>query len=227
MKNMDQATALVPFGKYKGQPVEVMQMDTAYCDWLSKQSWFREQYGNVYNQVIINNFTEPTETPEHNRLQAKFLDDDFVFRFVASKILPVFLKRNKLEKQSLLQNPEYKDRFSDIDVDPQIKIKKVEFEVNGWDVCVGINYREICNMPCHHGIMDGETQVLFEIKPCIGDDFPAILRQIKQNSKRTSAYGFKVCVVDQFTAVGATYEQVQKMFNLSGISLFMFSDFEE
>ena len=88
MRNCEKDMQLVPFGKYKGQPVEVMQMDTAYCDWLSKQSWFREQYSNVYNQVIINNFTEPTETPEHNRLQMRFLDEAFISRFVSKKLLP-------------------------------------------------------------------------------------------------------------------------------------------
>lgn len=81
MKEIDFNKQLVPFGKYKGQPVSVMQNDTQYCDWLATQDWFRERYANVYNQVIINNFTEPTETPEHNRLQMKFLDDDFLRMF--------------------------------------------------------------------------------------------------------------------------------------------------
>src|ERR1700724_2632052 len=26
---------IVPFGKFKGQPVEAMAQDTAYCDWLA------------------------------------------------------------------------------------------------------------------------------------------------------------------------------------------------
>ena len=77
MKNMDNSMRLVPFGKYKGQPVEVMQMDTGYCEWLSTQDWFRERYANVYQQVIINNFTEASETPEHNKLQMLFLDKEF------------------------------------------------------------------------------------------------------------------------------------------------------
>lgn len=37
MKPFDMNTQLVPFGKYKGQPMEVMQMDKKYCDWLSNR----------------------------------------------------------------------------------------------------------------------------------------------------------------------------------------------
>src|SRR5262245_23110071 len=40
------------------------------------QAWFRERYGNVYT-LIVNNFSEPSETPEHNALQARFLEDGF------------------------------------------------------------------------------------------------------------------------------------------------------
>ena len=87
MRNCGKDMQLVPFGKYKGQPVEVMQMDTRYCEWLATQDWFREQYGNVYNQVIINNFTEASETPEHNKLQMLFLDKDFYRKIEAA--LPV------------------------------------------------------------------------------------------------------------------------------------------
>ena len=84
MKNMDNSMRLVPFGKYKGQPVEVMQMDTGYCEWLSTQDWFRERYANVYQQVIINNFTEASETPEHNKLQMLFLDKEFYKKIEAA-----------------------------------------------------------------------------------------------------------------------------------------------
>lgn len=69
------ASEVVPFGKYKGQPVEAMVGDQQYIDWLMGQSWFRERYQGIYT-LIINNFQEPSETPEHNALQARFLNDD-------------------------------------------------------------------------------------------------------------------------------------------------------
>jgi hypothetical protein len=74
-------TNIVPFGKYRGQPVEALAADRDYCDWLMGQAWFHERYGNVYT-LIANNFAEPSETPEHNALQARFLDQDFCRRLL-------------------------------------------------------------------------------------------------------------------------------------------------
>lgn len=70
------ASEVIPFGKYKGQPVEAMAADQQYIEWLMGQSWFRDRYQNIYT-LVVNNFTEPSETPEHNALQTRFLDAPF------------------------------------------------------------------------------------------------------------------------------------------------------
>lgn len=72
----DDDDKIIPIGKYKGQRVEVLQSDPSYADWLTAQAWFRERYAGLF-QIIVNNFREPAETPEHNRLQARFLDPAF------------------------------------------------------------------------------------------------------------------------------------------------------
>ena len=64
---------LIPFGKYKGKPVEILANDKEYRNWLLAQSWFKEGNLTLYN-VIINNFREPENTPEHNKMQIKFLN---------------------------------------------------------------------------------------------------------------------------------------------------------
>ena len=61
--------AVVPFGKYKGQPMEQLAADPEYCEWLSGQSLVVERYAHIHT-LIINNFGDPSETPEHNRLQS-------------------------------------------------------------------------------------------------------------------------------------------------------------
>jgi hypothetical protein len=61
-------------GEYRGQPIETLAADRGYCDWLMSQAWFRERYGAFYT-FIINNFSEPSDTSEHNVLQTRFLDD--------------------------------------------------------------------------------------------------------------------------------------------------------
>jgi uncharacterized protein (DUF3820 family) len=73
---------IVPFGKYKGRLLEeVLADDPAYIEWLTGQDWFRTKF-TVLHQVIINRGAEPEETPEHNAMQVKFLDDEFCLRFL-------------------------------------------------------------------------------------------------------------------------------------------------
>jgi uncharacterized protein (DUF3820 family) len=80
---MSEAQAIVPFGKYRGQPIEVLRADQQYVDWLMAQDWFRERNPSLY-QIIINNFQEPSETPEHNTLQVRFLDEKFRLAFLTA-----------------------------------------------------------------------------------------------------------------------------------------------
>ena len=50
---------VVPFGKYRGQPIEVLRQDQDYLNWLAAQDWFRKQYAALYAMLVA----EPTETP--------------------------------------------------------------------------------------------------------------------------------------------------------------------
>jgi uncharacterized protein (DUF3820 family) len=78
----DDAPKIIPFGKYRGRLLdEVLADDPAYLQWLAGQDWFRAKF-NILHQVIINRGAEPEETPDHNAMQVKFLDDDFCLRFL-------------------------------------------------------------------------------------------------------------------------------------------------
>ncbi len=63
---------LVPFGKYKGQPVEALRADQAYADWLVAQDWFRERYQPIY-QFIINNFSRAGRNARAQRVAGAVL----------------------------------------------------------------------------------------------------------------------------------------------------------
>jgi hypothetical protein len=78
----EMSAELIPFGKYKGQPLEAIQSDKQYIDWLLAQSWFKEKHEDIYT-IIINNFQEPADTPLHNAMQMKFLNDDYVINLLS------------------------------------------------------------------------------------------------------------------------------------------------
>jgi hypothetical protein len=66
----------------------------------------------------------------------------------------------------------------------------------------------------------GKRNLRIEIKPAMGDDFPAVMRQMK-----ASACGLLYLV--EYTGTGATLDQVKKMFEASGMAIFMHADFEQ
>jgi hypothetical protein len=74
---MNKQNEIIPIGKYKGQPIGVLRSDPDYCDWLLAQDWMQSKYPQL-RTIIINNFGEASETPEHNALQARFLDEAII-----------------------------------------------------------------------------------------------------------------------------------------------------
>lgn len=68
---MDQK--IVPFGKYKGRSVDELTADQDYVNWLLAQPWFEQRFSYIH-KIVIHDHGEPADTPEHNAMQALFLD---------------------------------------------------------------------------------------------------------------------------------------------------------
>ena len=249
---MKSPTELMPFGKYEGQPIEVLRSNPGYCQWLTAQAWFREKHAPIY-QLIINNFVEPNETPEHNRLQTRFLDKEFCLHLlralgwmpIADKDGLIRSTQQKLEearsqlakcstsyddygrKKTLEGNiGEYESfltHYPEID-SSNIKISN-EFEYAGWDVKIKASLPFAEAMWRYKGLSDRiyKTTCSVEIKSEISDDYPAILRQMKANEQTYKA-DYRVLVFDNFSAAGATLEQVKQIFSSSGFYVLCFSD---
>lgn len=209
---------IVPFGKYKGQPVEAMAEDKSYCEWLSQQDWFRSQYTAIHT-LIINNFSEPTETPEHNALQAKFTDKEWVLKFGVAivggyenqkKRFENTLRRYALErdKENFKSLGLYKDT-NGLDIN---KIS-VEYEKDGADVEVSFGWPS--QIPTAR----------VECKPSLGDDYPAVLRQMKANNRNYWASVPVLLLGDGgYCGAGATFDQVVEIFAASKIKIIKISD---
>jgi len=210
----DQPANIVPFGKYKGRLVEELLVDDpAYLQWLSQQDWFRAKFAVLY-QVIINRGGEPQETPEHNALQVKFLDEDFRERFMRCLV-------------------------PDLSYTPA---SEAEFEVNGVDVVLktDLERHEIPSSKrsiFHYFTVtaDGDerpvtqdfdyykrliwAELRIELKPTVGDDYPAVLRQMKANESR-------VLLLRDYVGTGATQEQFIATFATAGKRVVFLHDVE-
>ena len=191
---------LVPFGKHKGKPLNALLDDREYLDWVLEQPWFRQKYGNIY-QIVINNGQEPSETPEHNLMQAQYLNKQYAY----SVIHPVLLKCAPGQS-------EY--RLSAIDFEPE----------GGGDVGI------IASWDKHHPLGDyvfRQATVIIELKPAMGDDYPAVLRTMKRiganRSGSKDVFIIKLLVVRNYSGA-INREQLVQIFNLSNIHVVFESD---
>lgn len=236
---------VVPFGKHKGRPIdEVIATDPQYLQWLVTQGWFREKFPVLY-QVVINVGGEPSETPEHNALQVRFLEDDFCFAFITAigwrHRIEKHLESSRIERLGSLKGEiadlqtaieKYKDMESSYYYrDCQTKLAKARADHAIYETPVGpirYTYRRIFETrgidivlsvgafaPAYHEAtsrLGTSEHFTIELKPSLGDDYPAVLRQMKRNEST-------VLVFDQFTADGATLDQVVRTFATAGISI--------
>jgi hypothetical protein len=113
------------------------------------------------------------------------------------------------------------------------KASKPVFEDGGWDVTFHVKWqgcavhhyrfgeflgpleREIC---AHD---QGEARIAIECKPTIGDDFPSVLRQVKNHK---GDFTHRIVMVGSYTGQGGTFEQVKEMFSASGFKLVMLGE---
>jgi len=191
-----------PFGKYKGQPLEVVLQDEAYVEWLTSQDWFRDRFPSLH--TIIINQQEPQETPEHNRLQALFLDEGFRRRFC----------------ERIAYCPE--DQVYD----------SVLFEHHGVDVVMdfrcGTNlfgeYRE------RIGVAIEVKPSMGDDYPNVLRQIGRYKLKLSHHHHRRS-YRYEIfdgarwaLLLDQWTGTGVTQEQMVEIFKLSGVRVVFLKD---
>lgn len=73
----DASAIVVPFGKHKGTTVaELLARDPQYAEWLLGQGWLAERFAELHSAIITRG-AGTDDTPEHNAIQARFLDATF------------------------------------------------------------------------------------------------------------------------------------------------------
>lgn len=249
---------VIPIGKYKGRTVEeILVADPNYLEWLSAQPWFRAQYVAIH-QTIINRGAENQETPEHNSIQVKFLNDDFCVRCwlvtdpsgkeKVRDVLDDIRKENLnlaaaalkyINENEYKLEQEEKPTITEIAAKLSVPIKEATFgiydrtfEHRGVDVHFKIFARSALHdnklivdqyrPPSHlrwYPTRDigWKKELSIEIKPTIGDDYPAVLRQMRRTNSNT-------LVVGSYTGQGATQEQFVATMESAGIKVVFLAD---
>ena len=133
-READPTTDLVPFGKYRGRPVTDLIADRSYVEWLLAQSWFADRQRPIYNLIIGSGGPEPQDTPEHNAMQARYLDEApclaIARQFLGSE-------QSWRSKEVRYRDKNLTDRQQANLVDDAkyaMVVDNIRFEVDGWDV---------------------------------------------------------------------------------------------
>jgi hypothetical protein len=271
------AVQAVPFGKYKNQPYEVLLADAGYAMYLLGSMYAKLQSQHpMLLAFLVSRYGLPDSTPEHNRLQNRFLDESFAIRFAmtASPLLSQRLAElqtidlakswTAYVRRELTTEKERSDRRQRWDAPsrmPELRddlmrqasrlsfvpftgtlegatwLKPVarvelEFEKEGADVAyrvTGGGY-VVTAVPVNLGGNEVDEEKLItsygvnfpfrvEVKPIVGDDYPAILRAMKTVKTRQ-------LLVGEYAGAGATWDEMVKVFELSGITAVLLDDVE-
>jgi len=180
-----QSLPIVPFGKYKGQPITTLLNDTKYLEWCKQQEWF-QKFPIVYNICVNQTITttnQTSKTPEHNNLQNLFLNNENVEKIV--KIMNKNFKYKKNLECWGTNKVEFEGIFNWDVIIPDIVYTKSKCKCN-WE----LKEEDSC-CDCGEGYEDNDEDyynrpnIYIEIKPCLGDDYPSVLRKMKNQIELT------------------------------------------
>lgn len=250
---------IIPFGKYKGEDITKLFADQQYLKWCQDQPWFKEKYSNIYNIVVNQTIVKGgvgDKTPEHNRIQNLFLDTEVCVKLLQSgstytrtdcgKYYSTSVEYEICEQctlcdihRKLLKYQYSNDYISEteynqisecvkctqcvkcIHTERKYWIKpKVEFEgIYNWDIII----------KC-----DRHYTKLIEVKPLLGDDYPNVLRKMKNQIKLTEhnkhssrIYDISpILLINNFNSVNTSKADLIKIFAQSDISIIFLSDLD-
>ena len=97
----------------------------------------------------------------------------------------------------------------------EVNAASAKFEVSGFDAVIRTNI----NGP-------GWTSVAVEIKPQLGDDYPAVIRQITAARRMRDLATYYVLLIESYHGVGASLDAVREICKRSGIALVLLGELQ-
>lgn len=257
---------IIPFGKHKGTTVaEVLATDPQYAEWVLGQAWFAERFAELH-AALLSRGAASDDTPEHNAIQARFLDPLFRAAFVLCVKGPEALQQREKARQNELEirqtrlheyervlverrgRVEYYRRSGvtmagrDLLGEAETKLREIEqtlansrkhaeatpvvvafgsspvFERRGVDVALWWWFTVAEREQRQPGSARSfEDPLGIEIKPSLGDDFPAVMRQMERLDGPVTRSGAELgrwvryLVIDRFSG-SLPLDTVREMF---------------
>lgn len=245
-KRTEPSAIVIPFGKHKGATVaELLARDPAYADWVTAQGWVAERFAELH-AAILSRGAGTDDTPEHNTLQARFLNAGFretVIRMIVgnSEIAREIaysraatiegLEKKLKDEEWALENLTTGWRKNQPNADAEaVASRQRIFQIAGQIDEAG--FRELAiitsvrvevrgiDVVLFWGIRSGYRELFLELKPSLGDDYPSVMRQMKR-------LGAKILVIGQYHGRGASEPELRELFSLEGMTILFLQEIEE
>lgn len=207
-ENKDKNAIVLPFGKHKGSTVaELLVRDPAYAEWIVNQGWVAERFAELH-AAILSRGASSDDSPEHNAIQVRFLDETFRLACVLSDERFLSVAKEMIRRNS-----------SSALCDGKI-LTTVKFEQRGVDVSITVGFGD--EYPAYFDETTCTMRIYpmnVEIKPTLGDDFPSVMRQMARLRCST-------LVIGDYTGRAVSVPQLRQMFGANGHTLLFVRDIE-
>lgn len=197
---------IVPFGKYRDQSLEVLRADRQYCEWLLTQPWFVQRYKSIY-EVLTHGGMRSEDTPEHNAMQARFLNEE-----LCKKLAALFAQQLQNSEKLLLMEPGSL-RWG------------INFEELNWDIIFNVRIRFDHSNRSYVNATNESLTAFIELKPIIGDDYSSVLRKVKNRPAPQQGRSLLIVLTDHFSSQAVTLDQARELFRKSGVVLQEYAKF--
>lgn len=207
MSSSDPSALIIAFGKYRGLTVaELLDRDPSYAQWLLGQAWLADRFAELH-AALAGRGAAQDDTPEHNAIQARFADHKFRLAFLEATIPDLIADEQIRMRLWNAQNPRH--------ANPppfDTPATAAHFERHGIDVVI------LWNLTHAPDKTSSNYLVGIEIKPSLGDDYPAVMRQIER-TMRPLAGQRRCCLIDSYAGRTVPYQQLREMFAANGVIL--------
>lgn len=246
-KQADPSAIVIPFGKHKGTTVaELLVRDPAYAEWVTGQGWVAERFAELH-AAILSRGSGTDDSPEHNVLQSRFLDDDFCLALVnlivsgdeiekmradCREFMVTRCEKAIAEHEWSIQNLTAGWRMSENGAaEKALECRKKIFDLAQeiddagtavWPVVTAVRLEERgVDVILSWGLSQPTAREhRIELKPSVGDDFPSVMRQMKR-------LGAPTLILERYEGRGVPEPAFRKMMGLGGMRVIFLQEVEE
>lgn len=263
--------------KYYGKPVTDMLADQPYMDWGNSQPGLKEKITLVVNQYITNNSqasATPAHNKLQNQFLDKTLQKKLLYKICPS-IPKMFQQLDELYKlpeyRQLFGADKMEIKYSNWKFHVEWKYNwdialfvtivsddmSIPYNLESQDIdikkTVATKFNSIKNISILSDYdnvyieVNVTRQILCELKPTLGDDYPDVLRKMRKQIEVTEAYflsidkskscysqycdkstdsnyGIYILIIGEFNSESATKEQLIEIFKTAKIQVIFMSD---